>query len=745
MVSPLDSAALPPLGGLRVLEISASDSFAASLLSMLLADQGASVAKIGLDAANAPVEDVPARETSREARARPGIDRNKSVLEPVANAQEAERLAALADIVVLPYDTGIPELDPAALQKRYPSLLVVSFCEFDELGEHSPDDGTVGAATGLFTDMNLYDRFFEPGNVKYTTTLLPSAYAAVHGAGAVCLALLRRAATGSGEQISVSLAGSFMQAQGLNLIQGWPGNEAVPAWLQKVAGLGSLQDRLARMFTESDADPCNRTYDCADGPDTLQVLCTATWKHQPRLIRAMGLWDEASGDIGISDDDFGRNKKLGPLKKRRLNKLFEREFAKETSQHWADKLCPVVPAVTPRSTEEWFEQPFVRATGLRVDLDDPLAGAVGIPGRLVTVEGDGTIKPREIVADVDALVGGWQSASFTLANCGPLTGEGGLTNGLRVLELTMVVAAPYCGMTLAQYGADVTRIAAPEPIHSDLIEVTAAADVQRGKRNIMVDLKTDAGQQRLAELVAETDVVVCNMRPDAASRLHVDADSIRALRPEAIYCRISAFPDSDWPGYDPLLQIATGVVDAYARESRSGLANFLGLAGSVDYGGGASGVLAIALGLIARARDGGAGASVTASLAHFAQLIQSDRIVTGSSLPPVPEAPMPLSKAGDGETWQYTRVVSGGGAKAQPVPVVTLESLRSNAVPVTDTQVGEPCQAGLPAASVIRQEQHDGSTDYFPAPTQVRFENGANPLILPAAVLVMPKNLEDND
>ena len=67
----------------------------------------------------------------------------------------------------------------------------------------------------------------------------------------------------------------------------------------------------------------------------------------------------------------------------------------------------------------------------------------------------------------------------------------------------MVVAAPYCGMTLAQYGADVTRIAAPEPIHDDLIEVTAAADVQRGKRNIIVDLKTDAGQQRLAELVAE--------------------------------------------------------------------------------------------------------------------------------------------------------------------------------------------------------------------------------------------------
>jgi hypothetical protein len=76
MMSPLKSTALPLLGGLKVLESSVSDSFAESLLSMILADQGASVAKIGLDAANAPEEDAPARET--------------------------ERLVALADLVILP-------------------------------------------------------------------------------------------------------------------------------------------------------------------------------------------------------------------------------------------------------------------------------------------------------------------------------------------------------------------------------------------------------------------------------------------------------------------------------------------------------------------------------------------------------------------------------------------------------------------------------------------------------------------
>lgn len=722
----------PALDGLRVIEISASDSFAGSLLAMLLADQGAAVAKVGLDHDHAPSEDDRARTISREARARAGIDRNKDVLESVANASEIDQLAALADVLILPYDTGMTELDPVGLRKRYPSLLVVTLCEFDELGQRPPDDGTVGAATGMFTDMNIYDRLFEPGHARYTMAPLPSAYAAVHGAAAICLALLRRASTGSGDRIRVSLAGSFMQAQGVNLVRGWPGNEPVPGWFRKIVSLG-FQDRVARMAVRG-SDPFARKYDCLDGPSTLEVLCSSSWKLPPRMIREMGLWDEAARDVGILDSDFGRNKKLGRRKKRGLTKLLEREMAQETSQHWTETLGPVVPVTTRRSTEDWFDQSFVRETGLRVDIDDPLAGPVGVPGQLVTVDGAGSIEPRKFVADVDAVSAVWRDvAPFTMDNKGPLAGGGGLANGLRVLDLTTVVAAPYCGVTLAQYGADVTRLAAPEPNHEDMIELTAGADVQRGKENIVVDLTTDAGQQFLAELVAETDVVVCNMRPGPASKLKVDADSIHALRPEAIYCRISAFPGSDWPGYDPLLQQASGVVDAYTRESRSGLGNWLGLAGSVDYGGGASGLFAIAVGLIAQARGASAGASAAASLAHFAQLIQSDRIVTGASLPPVPVASMPLSRAEDGR-WQYTPTISGAEAPST-IPVVTLSSLRSDADPVSDEQVGVPCPPELPATSVVRQKQHDGSSDHHPAPTHVRFEQADDPIIISAAVL----------
>jgi hypothetical protein len=158
--------------------------------------------------------------------------------------------------------------------------------------------------------------------------------------------------------------------------------------------------------------------------------------------------------------------------------------------------------------------------------------------------------------------------------------------------------------------------------------------------------------------------------------------------------------------------------------------------------------MASVFGLVEQARNGGQGAyNVTASLAQFAQFIQSNRIITGDGLPELSESGIPLAQTSDEKGWEYlpTAQTDGDSQETRPVPVVALKSLKETAVPVTSEQVGKPCSVDLPVVSVIRQEQHDGSTEHFPAPTQVRFENGANPLILPAAVLVTPKKLEDND
>ena len=94
---------------------------------------------------------------------------------------------------------------------------------------------------------------------------------------------------------------------------------------------------------------------------------------------------------------------------------------------------------------------------------------------------------------------------------------------------------------------------------------------------------------------------------------------------------------------------------------------------------------------------------------------------------------MPLSLAKDGR-WQYTPATSGAEGPST-MPVVTLASLRSNAAPVADEQIGEPCPPEFSATSVMRQKQHDGGSDHHPAPTHVRFERADDPIIVSPAAL----------
>ena len=95
---------------------------------------------------------------------------------------------------------------------------------------------------------------------------------------------------------------------------------------------------------------------------------------------------------------------------------------------------------------------------------------------------------------------------------------------------------------------------------------------------------------------------------------------------------------------------------------------------------------------------------------------------------------MPLTRSDNGG-WQYANPEPQGDCESNPVPLVTLRSLRLQATPVTDTQVGRPCPRELDAVTVIAQKQPDGSSNYFPAPSHVRFEESDDPIILPAAVL----------
>ncbi len=143
--------------------------------------------------------------------------------------------------------------------------------------------------------------------------------------------------------------------------------------------------------------------------------------------------------------------------------------------------------------------------------------------------------------------------------------------GVRVLDLTSVVVGPVCTWRLGQYGAEIVKVESPE---GDLMRGLgglsptgqhsgAYLHLNRGKRNISLDLKQPGAREAVQRLVESADVIVANMRPQALARLGLDAASVRARYPDKVHCLITGYgtdgPYAGRPTYDSVVQAATGM------------------------------------------------------------------------------------------------------------------------------------------------------------------------------------------
>jgi len=135
--------------------------------------------------------------------------------------------------------------------------------------------------------------------------------------------------------------------------------------------------------------------------------------------------------------------------------------------------------------------------------------------------------------------------------------------GLRVLDLTQVLAGPYCTMILGDLGADVVKVERPgdgdgsrrwgPPFVGG--ESAYFMQVNRNKRSIAVDLRADEGREVVRRMVERADVVLHNFLPEAAVRYGADAASVHAVNPLAVHCTITGYPTdgeqaSSRPGWE---------------------------------------------------------------------------------------------------------------------------------------------------------------------------------------------------
>ncbi len=188
--------------------------------------------------------------------------------------------------------------------------------------------------------------------------------------------------------------------------------------------------------------------------------------------------------------------------------------------------------------------------------------------------------------------------------------------GVRVIEFCQVAAGPFCGMLLADFGADVIKVEPPEgdamrqwpPISDGFSENFAA--VNRGKRSVVLDLKRDADRETARALALAADVLVENSRPGVMGRLGLGWDWFADRKPSLIYCSISAFgqdgPRGAEGGFDLTIQAAAGVMSVTGEPDGPPVKAGVPLS---DFASGLYAAYSIAS-VLARVRNGGPGGHI---------------------------------------------------------------------------------------------------------------------------------------
>jgi crotonobetainyl-CoA:carnitine CoA-transferase CaiB-like acyl-CoA transferase len=212
----------------------------------------------------------------------------------------------------------------------------------------------------------------------------------------------------------------------------------------------------------------------------------------------------------------------------------------------------------------------------------------------------------------------------------PSTSAGPLA-GLRVVDLSTVLAGPYCAMVLADLGADVVKVEPPEgdatrgwgpPWVGDEAAGTRTAAyflaVNRNKRSIRLDLRAPAGAAVLRRLLVGADVLVENFRPGSLARLGFDDETLRSLEPRLVHLAITGYgpdgPAAERPGYDFVIQAVAGLMSITGdADADGGHPTKVGVAIS-DVVTGLYGAIGVLAALAARDRPGGGGQRVDASL-----------------------------------------------------------------------------------------------------------------------------------
>ena len=574
------------LDGLRVIDF--GQYMAGPLAAMMLADHGADVIRV--DPPAGPLWDAPGNAVWNRGKRRISLD-----LKTAAGRKTAQELIASADVVVENFRPGVMDRlglgaeDSTLLNDRLIYLSLPGFSADDPRAGMPGWEGVVSASVGTYSGSLVADA---PQPV-YTAVPIASSYAAFVGTAGVAMALVARERDGFGQRIEASLHDSLYQAIGIRGLR----------FLDRTAPRGPV--------------PWVGPYECADGR---WVFFHAAYSHFIRqfcVAAGVPQWlEEPWSSAAEIQQDFS----LADTARAQLTNI----FLTRTAQEWEDLINEAgPPTVRCLDSAEWLHEPHAREAEIIVELDDPQLGPMLQPGIQVRMGGTpGEIRgPRRALdADRDAILAEL-SANGAPSALQAMRAPGGrlaqALEGMSALDLCIILAGPTCGRTLAEFGAEVTKIDNPSRENGILLH----EDINRGKQSVLLDLKQPQGRELFLELAADVDVVVQNYRLGKVGGLGVDYEAVRQVNPDVVYASLNAFgelgPWAERAGWEQLAQAASGMQTRYGDVEPT-LQPFA----INDYGTGINGAVGVGLALYHRLRTG-EGQQVFTALARTASTLQS--------------------------------------------------------------------------------------------------------------------------
>ncbi|MEL6410981.1 MAG: CoA transferase [Pseudomonadota bacterium] len=614
-----------PLSHIRVLDF--GQYLAGPLVGMMLADLGAEVIRI--DPPGGPRFKDPCFKM---------LSRGKSTLEldlkTDAGRNTALELVDRSDVLIENFRPGVLTrlgLDRVTLLETNPTLVSLSlpgFASTDlKLADTPAWEAVIAAFTGQFTDMGLNRRLMGI-NPSFTPLALASAYGASFGAMSVLFALQARERLG-GDHIEVPLAAALLEGLAYNCqqIESYPQRYKSPreVELDRRAAEG-LPMNLSFAELSEFLDPFYRTYPCADGRG-FYVVSGSVASHPRRVLETLGLKELADSlpdfSAYLDSEDWPaewsmRNYPVGAKDRKRISDAMKAAFLTKTSDEWETLFGEAkAPATKQRTTREWLRDSHALASGLIVELD-----GVRQMGNVAWLTDDaGAMNKQEpISADLEALL------SKPLRHKEITRDTGGWLDGLRVLDLTNVIAGPTIGSTLARFGAEVISVQPAEPSVDPWNTVVFGMQAHRGKRSALIDLNTKAGREALDGLIAKANVITMNGTDTQRDKLGLHPEQLAKINPELILVQLDAYggprrgPKSDHLGYDDLAQAATGVMSRFGGglKTPEEHAHF----GTIDVLTGFCACISLGAAL-ERLKETGKGGVARASLAAAGNLIQA--------------------------------------------------------------------------------------------------------------------------